>query len=37
MKLSCYDRLDWVWYVTKIRQDNDMIDCNDVVYTEKWN
>ena len=34
MKLSCQDRLDRVWYVTKIGQDNDMAYCNGGVYAE---
>ena len=31
MKLSCHDRSDRVWYVIKIRKDNDMTDHRDVV------
>ena len=34
MKLSCSDRLDRVWFVTKTRQNNDVIDCIGVVYAE---
>ena len=34
MKLSCHDRSNRVRYVTKIRQDNDMIDRNGAVYAK---
>ena len=32
--LNCHDRLDLVQPVTKIRQDNDVIDRTDAVYAE---
>ena len=34
MKLSCHDRLDQVWYVTKTKQDNDMTDRAGAIYDE---
>ena len=36
-KLSCHDQLDQVRSMTKIWQDNDMIDCIDLVYIETEN
>ena len=34
MKLSCHDRLDRVWSMTKTRQDNDMTDHIVLFYTK---
>ena len=34
MKLSCREWSDQVWFVTKTRKDNDVIDCPRVVYTK---
>ena len=34
MKLSCYDRSNWVPFMTKTRQDNDLIDHTCMVYNE---
>ena len=34
MKLSCRDRLDRVWSITKTREDNYVIDCVGLVYVE---
>lgn len=33
-KLSCHDRFDMLWYVTKNRQDNDVTNHTNVVYDE---
>ena len=34
MKLICHEWSNQVWYVIKTRQDNDMIVCIGLVYTE---
>ena len=34
MKLSCHDWSDWVWSVTKTRQDNDMTNHVGLLYTK---
>ena len=31
-KLSYHDRLNWVWSITKTRQDNDMINSTSATY-----
>lgn len=33
-KLSCHDQLDQVWYMTKIRLDNDVTDRTVVIYAK---
>lgn len=33
-KLRCYDRSNWVWYMTKTIQDNDAIDRTSLIYAE---
>ena len=34
-KQNCQDLFDWVQYVMKTRQDNDVIDYTGLVYTKK--
>ena len=34
MKLNCREWSDQVWFVTKTRKDNDVIDRTDVVYIQ---
>ena len=33
-KLSCCDQSNWVQFVIKTRQDNDMTNCIGIIYTE---
>lgn len=33
-KLTCHDRSNHVWSVTKTKQDNDVIDCIGLVYAK---
>lgn len=35
MKLSCLDQLNWVWSMTKTRQNNDVKDFKGAIYDEK--